>query len=128
MVESVRPGTLTAPRPQTIPEAIVVGNGPLALEMIAQGLDVNAPAVVRSGIYDQGEYELTPLEAALLAQRIEIVRLLVRTGADVSPSARAACLASTRLPDALPVLGFVATAPPAGGYSACLALPRHRAV
>lgn len=131
-VESVRPGTLTAPRPETIPEAIVVGNIPLALEMIAKGLDVNAPARVRAGMFYQPvfamqvqqDYTLTPLEAGLLTQRIEVVGLLLRTGAGLSQSNRAACLARERLPEALPLLGIPAPEPEAGGAGACLA-PRQ---
>lgn len=109
-VESVRPGTLTAARPETIPEAIVLGNGPRALEMMAEGADINAPGRIRSGLLDRLEYHVTPLEAALMARRMEIVRLLIRTGADASRSTRAACLAGARLPEALPLLGL----PPSG--------------
>ncbi len=130
VLESVHPGALTAPRPETIPEAIVVGNGPRALEMMAEGHDVDREALVRSemlyqaqsGLVGQGPFEVTPLEAALMAQRIEVVGLLMHTGVDVSRSTRAACLARARLPEALPLLGIdasEASAPAAGGVLTC---------
>ena len=124
-IESVRPGTFTAPAPQTIAEAVIVGNGPRALEMIAEGQDVNGAGYVRPGVFGETGYDVTPIEAALLSQRIEVVRLLVRTGADVSRSTRAACLARTRLPEALPVLGLEPAEPVAGGFPACFTAAGH---
>jgi len=106
LVESVRPGAFTAPRPANIPAAIVAGNGPMALELMAGGADVNAPAPIRFGPLGPGAYEVTPLEAAVLSQRPEIVRLLLRTGAEQSRSRRAVCLARIRLPEVLPLLGI----------------------
>jgi hypothetical protein len=106
LVEAVRPGTFTAPPPANIPAAIVVGNGPMALELMAGGADVNAPAPIRFGALGPGEHEVTPLEAAVLSQRPEIVRLLLRTGAEQSRSHRAVCLARIRLPEVLPLLGI----------------------
>jgi hypothetical protein len=122
-VESVRPGTLTQPRPETIPEAIALGNGPRALEMMAEGFDIDAPARIRAGVLDHVEYEVTPLEAALMMQRMEVVRLLVRTGVDVSRSTRAPCLARERLPEALPLLGVSPAGEPAGAGADCFAGP-----
>ncbi len=134
-LESVCPGALTAPRPRTMPEAIMVGNGPRVLEMMAEGLDVNSPAPVRPellyqlqppGVMGQSAFAVTPLEAALLSQRIEVVGLLMRTGANVSRSMLAPCLARERLPEALPLLGLEAahpSAPATGGLSACFAPP-----
>jgi hypothetical protein len=125
VVEGARPGTFTAPRPATIPEAIVVGNGPRALEMIAEGVDVDARALVRRGMMDEFEYEVTPLEAALMAQRIEVVRLLLAAGARVDRSPRAACLAHARLPEALPVLGLEPTRAATEEFHACFAPASH---
>lgn len=121
--ETARPGTFTRLPPETIPEAIVVGNGPRALEMLADGVDVNARARIRPGMLGAAEYQVTPVEAALLAQRIEVVRLLLRNGADVSRSPLAACLARAGLPEALPLLGLPPAEPIAGGPDACFAGP-----
>ena len=121
IVESARPGTLTATRPETIPEAIVMGNGPRALEMMAGGFDINAPARIRPGILDRREYMVTPMEAALMMRRMEVVRLLVRTGIDMSRSKLAPCLARERLPEALPLLGIPEASPDAGEASDCFA-------
>jgi hypothetical protein len=124
VVESLLPGTLTRPRPLTIPEAIVMGNGPRALEMIAEGLDMNARALVRPGVFDQTAHDetahdWTPLEAAILSQRLEIVRLLVRSGADVSHAEDVRCLAETHLPDALPILGLSSRGSTGGSTAEC---------
>jgi hypothetical protein len=124
-VESVRPGMFTTPQPESMAEAIVLGNGPRAVEMIAEGHDVNAGGIVRAGMFDEGEYVVTPLEAALLSQRIEVVRLLLASGADVSRSPRAPCLARTRLPEATPLLGLPDNPPSAGGFAACFTVSTH---
>jgi hypothetical protein len=121
-VESIRPGTLTAPRPQNIAEAIVVGNGPMALELMAGGADIDAAAPVRAGLMGDDAYDVTPIEAALLAGRPEIVRLLVRTGADPSRSRRVPCLARISAPELLPMLGLPPAAPDGREISACLAI------
>lgn len=124
-IESVRPGTFTAPQPESIAEAIVVGNGPRALEMIAEGHDVNAGGVVRAGMFDRAEYVVTPLEAALLSQRIEVVRLLLASGADATRSPHASCLARTRLPEAIPLLGLPDNQPTSADFAACFTVSTH---
>ncbi len=127
-IEAIAPGAMTAPRPANIPEAIVAGNGPRALEMLAEGDDVNASASVRPALIDQlqpglsaqAPFDVTPLEAALLAQRIEVVRLLVGNGAEIRRSPRAACLARERLPEAFSVLGLLPADPEIDGLRTCL--------
>jgi len=118
-IESVYPGAFTAPRPETISEAIVVGNAPRALEMMAEGLNVDAPARVRPGMFDAREYEVTPLEAALLSRRMETVGLLLHAGADVARSKRLSCLVRERMPDAGPLLGITPSEPPTGDLQTC---------
>jgi hypothetical protein len=121
LVESGRPGTFTAPRPANIPAAIVAGNGPMALELMAQGADVNAAAPIRFALLGPGEHQVTPLEAAVLSQRPEVVRLLLRTGAERTRSRRAVCLARIRLPEVLPLLGVSDAERDARPPAACLA-------
>jgi len=105
-IESLHPGTLTAPRLATMSEAIAAGNAGQALEMMANGADVDAIATIRPGILDGSAHETTPLEAAILARRIESVRLLLRSGADPARTKRLPCLARERLPEAMPLFGL----------------------
>jgi hypothetical protein len=107
VIEAVRPGTLAAAPLTTVSEAIAAGHPARALELLAGGADINRAARVRAGLVVPGraEYEVTPLEAAVLVQRLEAVRLLLRSGADPARSPMAVCLARYRLPDALPLLG-----------------------
>lgn len=107
VVEAVRPGTLAAAPLTTVSEAIAAGHPSRALELLAEGADINRAARVRAGLVVPGraEYDVTPLEAAVLVQRLEEVRLLLRSGADPVRSPMAVCLARYRLPAAVPLLG-----------------------
>lgn len=122
-VEYARPGTLTAPRPRTVPEAVAAGNPAQVLEMMAQGADLNAPAHVRAGLLDEREHDLTPIEAAILARRPELLALLLRSGADPLRAPAAPCLAGTYLPEALPLLAGTGgqPGPVTGDFAARLA-------
>lgn len=107
LVETVRPGTMAAPVLETVPEAIAAGHPARALELLADGADINQPARVRAGVVRPGRaaYDVTPLEAAVLVQRSEAVRLLLRSGADPARSPMAICLARYRLPEVLVLFG-----------------------
>ena len=111
MIETARPGTIAAPRFQNISEAIAGGNPALALEMMAAGASVDAVGHVRLGVFGSSAYEVTPLEAAMLTQRLDSAALLLRSGAVIAKSSRAECLARRRLPEALPLLGISAEQP-----------------
>jgi hypothetical protein len=120
VVETVAPGTVTAPRPQNLAEAVVRENVPGTIEWLDAGGDINAPQVVRAGVFDARSHRVTPIEAALMARRMDLVHVLVAAGADVSRAPRAACLAQTLLPQALPALGLGNLEPREGSLDDCL--------
>jgi hypothetical protein len=100
---------LAAPEGETISEAAVLGHAARVLELIAAGQDPNGHYPVDPTVLDAGGRELTPLEAAILGRRPELLRLLRRSGA-TQPGPRAVCLARARLPEVLPDLGADSTA------------------
>ena len=81
-----------------------------ALQLIAEGQDVNDSHRVREGLLDHASHELTPIEAAILGRHAELVRLLQRSGARRWDAARTACFARMRLPEVLTDLGASNTA------------------
>ena len=96
---------LAAAEPSTVSEAAAMGRAARALQLIAEGQDPNRPQHIASGILDSGEYEVRPLEAAILGRHLELVRLLQRSGAARFDMSRAICFARARLPEVLPDLG-----------------------
>ena len=89
----------------TASEAAAMGYAARTLQLIADGQDPNQPQHVAAGVLDAGEYEMRPLEAAILGRHEELVRLLQRSGAARFDLARAICFARARLPEVLPDLG-----------------------
>lgn len=96
---------LARPEAQTPAEAAALGHAARTLQLIEEGQNPNHMQRVRAGFLDAGEYELRPLEAAILARHAELVRLLLRMGAAGFDTSRALCFARLRLPDVLPDLG-----------------------
>jgi hypothetical protein len=96
---------LARPEGDTVSEAAALGHAARTLQLIDEGQNPNQPSHIRPGFLDSGEYELTPLEAAILARHIELVRLLLRMGGARSDTTRAVCFARARLPAVLPDLG-----------------------
>jgi hypothetical protein len=96
---------LARPEAQTAAEAAALGHAARTLELIEEGQNPNRLQHVRVGFLDRGEYELRPLEAAVLARHAELVRLLLRVGAATFDTSRASCFARARLPEVLPDLG-----------------------
>jgi len=96
---------LARPEGDTASEAAAFGSAARTLQLIAAGQNPNQPLHVRTGVLDAGEYQLRPLEAAVLARHAELARLLVRTGAARFDTTRAVCFARARLPEVLPDLG-----------------------
>ena len=90
---------------ETVAEAAAVGQAARALQLIDEGQNPNQPQHVRANFLDAGEYELRPLEAAIVARHSELVRLFLRIGAANFDRARAACFARVRLPEVLSDLG-----------------------
>jgi len=89
---------------ETIAEAAALGHAARALQLIEEGQNPNQPQHVRANFLDAGNYELRPLEAAIVARHAELVRLLLRVGAGFDKT-RASCLARLRLPEVLSDLG-----------------------
>jgi len=89
----------------TAAEAAALGHAARTLQLIEEGQNPNQPQHVRPNFLDGGEYEIRPLEAAIVARRAELVRLLVRVGATSFDRSRALCLARLRLPEVLADLG-----------------------
>ena len=110
VAESLGLQGLAAPEPTTVSEAAAMGQAARAMHLIADGQDPNRPQRIASGILDAHEYDLRPLEAAILARHVEMARLLRRSGAARFDLDRAICFAHARLPEVLPDLG-VAAAP-----------------
>jgi hypothetical protein len=96
---------LARPEAQTVAEAAAQGHAARALQLIDEGQNPNQPQRVRADFLDAGEYEVRPVEAAILGRHVELVRLLLRVGAASFDKTRASCLARLRLPEVLPDLG-----------------------
>ena len=105
VVEAIGYRGLARPEAQTAAEAAALGHAARTLQLIAEGENPNELQRVRSHFLDAGEYELRPLEAAIIARHAELVRLLLRTGAARFDTSRASCFARTRLPEVLGDLG-----------------------
>ena len=74
----------------TLPEAIALRDGGMALRLIRDGHDPNRPAAVRPGILGSDGSVMTPVAAAVDARRIEMVSLLEANGARVDEQTRRA--------------------------------------
>jgi hypothetical protein len=96
---------LVRPEAKTVAEAAALGHAARTLQLIEEGQNPNQPQHVGANFLDAGEYELRPLEAAILARHAELVRLLLRVGAANFDRGRASCFARVRLPEVLPDLG-----------------------
>jgi hypothetical protein len=82
------------PTPITLPEAVVLRSGWEVLAQFRRGVDPNAPFPVRREVLDLQRPQLSAWEAAVGADRAEVIELLAREGAQLRPDiARAAvCL------------------------------------
>src|SRR5258706_3531502 len=75
---------LWPPDDVTLAEAIASRNNAEALRLIANGADPNLPSRVREGLLSNGhDVMVTPLEAAVGAQRADFLRMLLANGAVV---------------------------------------------
>jgi hypothetical protein len=93
---------LWPPDDVTLPEAIATRNNGEALRLIAEGADPNAPGRVRDGLLVNGrDVIVTPVEAAVGAQRADALRQLLSYGAAIDDRERRVlrCYERTR-PDA----------------------------
>jgi hypothetical protein len=68
----------------TLSEAIATRNNAEALRLIRLGADPNRPSRVRGGLLtSDGAVEITPVEAAVGAQRADALRMLLANGATI---------------------------------------------
>lgn len=67
--------------PLTLSEAAALRDGGEVAKLLADGHDPNARYPIRAGFLVDDAVELTPVEAAQLADRPEIVQILVHAGA-----------------------------------------------
>ena len=67
----------------TIAEAAALRDPGRVARMIASGVDPNVPRRVRAGVLDEREHRLTPAEAAVLADRTEVIATLIARGTRV---------------------------------------------
>lgn len=72
-----------APADLTLPEAAAIRDEAEVLRQIGDGVDPDAPALLRRGVLSDPEFLMTPLEAAVAAKHETIVRLLLENGATV---------------------------------------------
>jgi hypothetical protein len=83
----------------TLSEAVATRNNAEALRLMEQGADPNRPARVRDGLLTNGyAITVTPIEAAVGAQRADSVRMLLANGVLVDHAERRMllCLEHTR--------------------------------
>ena len=80
---------LWPPDDVTLPEAIATRNNGEALRLMARGADPNAPARVRDGLLVNGrDVIVSPVEAAVGAQRADVLRQLLSSGAVIDDRER----------------------------------------
>ena len=84
--------------PVTLPEAVALRSGWEVISQLRRGVDPNAALPVRRWIVDAGRDELSAWEAAVAADRVDVIELLAREGVSLKPEiARAAlCLGQSR--------------------------------
>jgi len=76
-------GGLWPPDEVTLAEAVATRNNAEALRLIHSGTDPNAPARVRAGLLGNRDLMWRPVEAAVGAQRADVLRMLLANGATI---------------------------------------------
>lgn len=64
----------------TMAEAAALRDPATVAWMIESGVDPNAPMYVRRGVFDRQDHTVTPAEAAIIADRIEVLETLIARG------------------------------------------------
>jgi ankyrin repeat protein len=77
---------LWAVEPTTLSEAAALRDNGEVVRLIELGADVNGTSLVRPNIVAERELTMTPLEAAVAAERADMVELLLEQGARVDPA------------------------------------------
>ena len=73
-------------RPLTLSEAAALHDGGEVARLIAEGEDPNGTYAVRAGYISREPVMITPIAAAMAAQRGEIVDILLDAGARLPPA------------------------------------------
>lgn len=82
-VTSLWGGGLWPPDSVTLSEAVVTRNTAEALRLIRSGENPNQPSRVRAGLLTSHDETMMPVEAAVGAQRADVLRMLLANGAVV---------------------------------------------
>ena len=82
----------------TMAEAAALHDVAEIVRIVRRGGDPRAPAPVRAGLIGEGPMMLTPMAAAILERRVDVMALLADVGARIRPDefAQYWCLAQTR--------------------------------
>jgi hypothetical protein len=88
---------LWAVEPTTLSEAAALRDNGEVVRLIELGADVNGASLVRPNVLAERELTMTPLEAAVAAERADMVELLLERGArvDVAQWTRLMCFAAS---------------------------------
>lgn len=97
----------------TLSEAAAVRDGAEVLRLIEMGHDPNRRWPVREDIIDGERHDITPLEAAILIRRLQVVEILVRNGVTLTPAQRQELVAKSREHEAADIAAFLQSLPEA---------------
>lgn len=88
---------LWAVEPLTLSEAAALRDNGEVVRLIHSGSDVNAKSIVRADVFSDQSLTMTPLEAAVAAERADMVELLLEQGArpDAGQWTRLMCFAAS---------------------------------
>ena len=89
-----------------VAEAAAVRDHAEVVRLIEAGQDPNRAWPVRVDIIDGNAHMMTPLEAAVRIRRLELVKLLVRHGAAITPATRAALIERAALVEANDIVAY----------------------
>ena len=110
---------LWAVEPLTLSEAAALRDNGEVVRLIQSGSDVNAKSIVRADVFSSQTLTMTPLEAAVAAERADMVELLFEQGARPDPQqwTRLMCLAASVEAD--DVRGLLESQRPDGASESC---------
>lgn len=104
----------------TLSEAAALRDGAAVVRLVQFGKDPNTAWRVRAGILGPADRDLLPMEAAIGAKRLEIVELLLASGATIEPELRHRLTCLARIRDAGDITEYLQRKAPAGwSPSAC---------
>lgn len=114
---------LAAPADLTLAEAAALRDEAEVMRQIRHGADPNLAGRVRPGVIRDEAYLLTPLEAATAARHVEVVRLLVRGGAELNDTNLPVLVCLARENGADDIVVFLSEHAPVGLRADCDRVP-----